>query len=63
MDAHETWESMVLVGAMATGEIPYNLDDPEEMISFLDEESEERSMGRDTVQRADPDEGMGTYIH
>ncbi len=63
MDAHETWEGMVLVGGTAAGDIPYRLDDPEEMISFLDEESDERSMGRDAVQRADPEEGFGTYIH
>lgn len=63
MDAHETWESMVLIGGTSTGEIPYHLDDPEEMIAFLDEESEERPMGRDAVQRADPEEGLGTYIH
>ena len=33
------------------------------MISFLDEESEEHSMGRDAVQRSDMEEAPGTYIH
>lgn len=63
MDAHETWEGMVLVGSATRGKIPYQLDDPEEMISFLDEDSGERSMGKNAVDRADPGEGMGTYIH
>jgi hypothetical protein len=63
MNAHETWEGMVLVGGTATEETPYHLSDPEEMIAFLDEESNDRSMGRDAVQRSEIEEAPGTYIH
>jgi len=63
MNAHETWEGLVLVGGTTTEKTPYHLGDPEEMISFLDEESEEHSMGRDAVRRSDMEEAPGTYIH
>jgi hypothetical protein len=63
MNAHETWEGMVLVGGTATENTPYQLGDPEEMISFLDEESDERSMGRDAIRRSETEEAPGTYIH
>jgi hypothetical protein len=63
MNAYETWEGMVLVDGTATEETPYQLSDPEEMINFLDEESNDRSMGRDAVQRSETEEAPGTYIH
>ncbi|HNW30290.1 MAG TPA: hypothetical protein PKN50_17575 [Spirochaetota bacterium] len=65
MSAQETWEGMVRVDANVSDRelVPYHLEDPEEMIEFLDDESETMAMGRDSVRRENESELMGTYLH
>ncbi len=65
MSAHEIWEGMVRVvpDSMETRPMPYHLDDPDEMVEFLDEESEAMAMGRDTVTRENDIDMLGTYLH
>lgn len=65
MSAQETWEAMVRVDANVNDRelVPYHLEDPEEMIEFLDDETETMAMGRDSVKRENEADLMGTYLH
>lgn len=64
MSAQDVWEGMVLVDAGMIGveSMPYRLDDPMELIEFLDEESETRALGRNAVIWEN-EEVLGTYLH
>ena len=65
MSAQEMWESMVREDSNVMDKefVPYHLEDPEEMIEFLDEETETMAMGKDSVKRENELELMGTYLH
>ncbi|MBP7738478.1 MAG: hypothetical protein KA369_21065 [Spirochaetes bacterium] len=65
MSAQEIWEGMVRVGSNMTEKqpMPYHLDDPDEMVEFLDEDSKAMAMGRDAVSRENDADMMGTYLH
>jgi hypothetical protein len=65
MSAHEIWELMVRENSSLPGNepVPFHLGDAEEIISFLDDEEENKTMGRDAVKRQNDDEVFGTYLH
>ncbi len=65
MSAQEIWEGMVRVDSNMPGQerMPYHLEDPEEMIEFLDDETVTKALGRDSVNRENDMEVMGTYLH
>lgn len=65
MSAQEIWEGMVRVDSNNSEKefVPYHLEEPEEMIEFLDDETETMALGRDTVNRENDMEVMGTYLH
>ena len=65
MSAQEVWEGLVRVDGNISDRdhVPYHLDDPDEIIEFLDDETGTMAMGRDSVNRENERELMGTYLH